>query len=164
MISLKENKRLKELIAYLFFGVLTTLVSFLTYFTVLLVGEYVIGLDPNANEFYTVRVVGEILQWVFSVLFAFFTNKKWVFTDANQNASTLKQLRIFAGSRLITLGIDAFLTFGTVWLLQALGYQEFTVSFIITLSITADLISKEVSSVFVVVINYFISKLLVFKK
>ena len=62
MISLKENKRLKELIAYLFFGVLTTLVSFLTYFTVLLVGEYVIGLDPNANEFYTVRVVGEILQ------------------------------------------------------------------------------------------------------
>ena len=76
---------------------------------------------------------------------------------------TLKQLRIFAGSRLLTLGLDALLTFGTVWILQTAGYKEFTLTFIITLTVTADLISKIVAAVFVVISNYFISKIFVFK-
>ena len=162
-LSLKENKKLRELIAYLIFGVLTTVVSMLIYFVILWVGEHLLALSPEGGAFYYVRIVAEILQWVGGVLFAFFTNKKWVFTEADREVSTLKQLRIFAGSRLLTLGLDALLTFGTVWLLQTAGYKEFTLTFIITLTVTADLISKIVAAVFVVISNYFISKIFVFK-
>ena len=162
-LSLKENKKLRELIAYLIFGVLTTAVSMLIYFIILWAGEHLLALSPEGGAFYYVRIVAEILQWVGGVLFAFFTNKKWVFTEADQEVSTLKQLRIFAGSRLLTLGLDALLTFGTVWILQTVGYKEFTLTFIITLTVTADLISKIVAAVFVVISNYFISKIFVFK-
>ena len=162
-LSLKENKKLRELIAYLIFGVLTTVVSMLIYFIILWAGEHLLALSPEGGAFYYVRIVAEILQWVGGVLFAFFTNKKWVFTEADQEVSTLKQLRIFAGSRLLTLGLDALLTFGTVWILQTAGYKEFTLTFIITLTVTADLISKIVAAVFVVISNYFISKIFVFK-
>ena len=163
-LNLKENKKLRELIAYLIFGVMTTAVSMLIYFIVLLGGEHILLLSPEDANFYYVRLVGEILQWVGGVLFAFFTNKKWVFTEADQSVSTLKQLRIFAGSRLLTLGLDAALTFGVVWLLQNTGYNEFTLSLIImNLTVTADLISKLVAAVFVLISNYFISKIFVFK-
>ncbi len=162
-LGLKENKKLRELIAYLIFGVLTTAVSMLIYFIILWAGEHLLALSPEGGAFYYVRIVAEILQWVGGVLFAFFTNKKWVFTEADQEVSTLKQLRIFAGSRLLTLGLDALLTFGTVWILQTAGYREFSLTFIITLTVTADLISKIVAAVFVVISNYFISKIFVFK-
>ena len=135
----------------------------LIYFIILWAGEHLLALSPECGAFYYVRIVAEILQWVGGVLFAFFTNKKWVFTEADQEVSTLKQLRIFAGSRLLTLGLDALLTFGTVWILQTAGYKEFTLTFIITLTVTADLISKIVAAVFVVISNYFISKIFVFK-
>ncbi len=148
---------------YIVFGVLTTAVSLLIYFIVLEVGEHLLSLSPDSGAFYYVRLVGEVLQWVGGVLFSFFTNKKWVFTEADQSASTVKQLEVFAGSRLVTLGLDAGLTLGTVWLLQTVGYEAFTLKFIISVAVTADLISKAVSAVFVVVINYFISKLLVFR-
>ena len=101
---------------------------------------------------------------IIAVLFAFFTNKKWVFTDADRDVSTLKQLSVFAGGRLVTLGLDALVTFGTVALLQSAGYLEFTVNILISLTVTADLIAELVASVIVVVTNYFISKLFVFKK
>ena len=158
------NKTARELVAYLVFGVLTTAVALLTYFGVLAFGEHVLSIEPTASGFYFVRLAAEILQWVLAVLFAFFTNKKWVFTDADKDVSTLKQLGVFASTRLLTLGLDTLITFGTVWLLQTVGYEEFSVKFLITLNVTADLIAKTIASVAVVISNYFISKLFVFKK
>ncbi len=159
-----ENKRAKEIILYLIFGVLTTVVSMATYFGILWLGESLLAIEPSEDGFYYVRLVAEILQWVFAVLFAFFTNKKWVFTDADKGTSTAKQLSVFASGRLVTLGLDAFVTFGTVWLLQTVGYKELPINVLITFTVTADLIAKAIASVAVVISNYFISKLLVFKK
>ena len=162
----KENKSgtPREIVSYLIFGVLATAVAMVTYFGILWLGEYIFAVDPLKSDFYYVRLVAEILQWIVAVLFAFFTNKKWVFTDADSNAPTVKQLAIFSGGRLVTLGLDALLTFGTVWVLLSSGYVEFSINVLITLNLTADLIAKLVASVVVVVTNYFISKLFVFKK
>ena len=143
---------------------MTTAVSMATYFGILWLGESFINISPSESEFYYIRIVAEILQWIFAVLFAFFTNKKWVFTDADKTTSTAKQLFVFAGGRLITLGLDALVTFGTVAILQSVGYAAFSVNILITVSITADLISKVLAAVLVVIANYFISKLFVFKK
>ena len=156
----------REIIMYLIFGVLTTVVGIGTYTLIFIFAEHGLKLDLSDKGtpiYLTVYLSAQILHWIAAVLFAFFTNKKWVFTEADQEVSTLKQLRIFAGSRLLTLGLDALLTFGTVWILQTAGYKEFTMTFIITLTVTADLISKIVAAVFVVISNYFISKIFVFK-
>ena len=159
-----KNKKAEEIILYLVFGALTTAVSMATYFGILWLGESLLAVSPSESEFYYVRIVAEILQWIFAVLFAFFTNKKWVFTDADKTTSPAKQLSVFAGGRLITLGLDALVTFGTVAILQSAGYAAFSVNILITVSITADLISKVLAAVLVVIANYFISKLFVFKK
>lgn len=151
----------REIITYLFFGVVTTAVSMGVYFAILAIAEYLGGVSPKSPEFNAIRLVAQVLQWVAGVLVAFFTNKKWVFNASGTGASeTARELGTFALGRVGTLGLDTVLTFGTVWALDALGYVPF--KFIIVF--TADLWSKVVASVVVIISNYVISKFWVFKK
>jgi putative flippase GtrA len=159
----KKKERLIEIIAYTVFGALTTAVGMLTYFGILWFGESVLSIAPSSSEFYVVRLLAQILHWIAAVLFAFFTNKRWVFTTADKDVSTAKQLIVFASGRLLTLGLDTVTTLGTVLLLQAIGYEAPIISFIITFTLSADVVSKIVASVFVLIANYFISKIFVFK-
>ena len=158
---MKNKEKLREIVSYLIFGVLTTVVGMGTYFGILLLGEHALHISPDSAEFNAVRVVAQILHWVFAVLFAFFTNKKWVFVDAENDVPIMTQLLKFAASRLATLGLDTVITFGTVWILQALAYQTFS---IIGIPISPDLISKIAASVVVIITNYALSKLFVFKE
>lgn len=154
-------KKYREMITYIVFGVITTAVSMGVYFALLAVFEHVVGVSPDSPEFNAVRLLAEVVQWIAGVLVAFFTNKKWVFeandTGARQTAS---ELLTFSAGRLGTLGLDAVLTFGTVWILDAVGYVPFR----FVLTFTADLWSKVVSAIVVVIANYVISKYLVFRK
>ncbi len=154
-------EKYREIIAYIFFGVVTTAVSMGVYFSILLFAEHVVGISPSEPRFYYARIVSQVLQWIAGVLVAFFTNKKWVF-NANDTTKkeTINQLVSFAVSRFGTFWIDMALTLGTVWMLNSLNYVPFT--FIIIFS--ADLWSKIVASVVVIVANYIISKFFVFKK
>lgn len=154
-------KKYREIITYLVFGVVTTAVSMGVYFAVLAIFEYGFGMSPSEGKFNAVRLLAQILQWIAGVIVAFFTNKKWVFEATDGGAKkTVTELLAFSVGRLGTLGLDTALTFGTVWLLNAVGYQPFK----LVLTFTADLWSKIVSAVVVVVANYVISKYFVFKK
>lgn len=154
-------KKHREIIVYLFFGVVTTAVSMGVYFAILAIAEHFGGVSPDSPSFNGVRLVAQVLQWIAGVLVAFFTNKKWVFEASGTSArETARELGAFALGRVGTLGLDTALTFGTVWLLDAMGYVPF--KFILTF--TADLWSKIVASIVVVISNYVISKFLVFKK
>ena len=151
----------REIITYIFFGIVTTVVSMGVYFSILLVAEYVGNISPEEPVFNAIRLVAQIIQWVAGVLVAFFTNKKWVFNaGGTTKQQTVRELSQFALARVGTLGLDTLLTFGTVWLLGALNYVPF--KFI--LRFTADLWSKIVASVVVMITNYLISKFIVFKK
>lgn len=151
----------REIITYIFFGIVTTAVSLGVYFAILLFAEHIIGISSSEPRFNAVRLVAQILQWIAGVLVAFFTNKKWVFNaGGTTKKETTRELLGFAIARVGTLGLDTVLTFGTVWLLNALNYVPF--KFILTF--TADLWSKIVASVFVIITNYLISKFIVFKK
>ena len=156
----KSKDTLHEIAVYLLFGVLTTVVSMATYFGTLWFGESIMLISPEAAEFNLIRIAAEILQWVLAVLFAFFTNKKWVFKNADSSVSTGAQLLRFSTSRLATLGLDALITLGTVWILQALDYHDIT---LLGFTVSADLIAKLAASVVVVISNYILSKLFVFK-
>lgn len=154
-------EKYREIIVYIFFGVVTTVVSMGVYFACLALAEHAGGMSPTEPEFNAVRLVAQIIQWIAGVLVAFFTNKIWVFRAVGTSRKeTANELLKFSASRLGTLGLDTALTFGTVWILEALAYTPF----VFILEFTADLWSKIVASIVVVITNYIISKYLVFKK
>ena len=148
----------KEIIMYLIFGVSTTLVGLGSYFLILNLGIAIGFTNADGDPTNLLRLVAQILHWVFAVLFAFFTNKKWVFEEAKElTTSTAFQLVEFAGSRLLTLLLDTVVTFGTVWILEAVSYEQFWI-------FTCDVIAKIAAAVLVTIANYFLSKFWVFKK
>ena len=160
---LKKNR---EIIAYLFFGVVTTAVSMGVYFAILAVAEYVLGVSPSEARFNAIRLLAQILQWIAGVLVAFYTNKKWVFTDAEKGRNAgMKQFFAFSGSRVGTYFIEVVINLGVIALLEHLNYRALTFNLIVfSIVLSARLWAKVVSSVVVVISNYFISKWLVFKK
>ena len=127
----------KEIINYLIFGVLTTIVSLLTYY--LLVFTI---LDPNkAIELQ----IANIISWITCVTFAYITNRKYVFNSKNKNI--IKEVIKFYSSRLTTLFLDMILMYIFVTKL------EFN-----------DKIIKIIIQIIIIILNYILSKLLVFKK
>lgn len=159
-------KKHREMLMYLIFGFLTTVVGWSVYYIVLFGGRAIF--DIPAEETTSVRYVAlytaaQIIQWVCAVLFAFFTNRAWVFTEADKSTSLWKQLLPFAGGRVITLGLDYVITFGLTLGLGAL-IPAWTSALLLGKTVNlCELASKVVAAVVVIVCNYVISKLFVFK-
>jgi putative flippase GtrA len=156
-----------EVIKYLVFGVLTTLVGWAVYFSVLLVGKGVLGLpaeDTSSAKYLLVYTVAQVVQWVAAVLFAFFTNRRWVFTDADRDKPIYKQLPVFAGGRLLTFFLDYLITyFGALVLSKLLPVLSSQILLGREWNIN-EIAAKLAAAVVVIIVNYFISKLLVFTK
>ena len=157
-------QKYREIIMYLIFGVLTTVVGFGTYFAVMAGAEKIWG-EVMHNEthatYLAVYFAAQIIQWVAAVLFAFFTNRAWVFTDADRSEGTMgRQLVLFAGSRVASLGLDIAVTYGLT-LLLALWIT--TPPVLLGVSLTPGIIAKVVAAALVIVANYVLSKIFVFK-
>ena len=159
-------KKHRELIMYLIFGFLTTVVGWSVYYVVLLGGRAIFGIpvdETASGRYFALYTAAQILQWVCAGLFAFFTNRAWVFTKADKSVSVWKQLITFAGGRVITLGIDYVITFGlTLGLAALIPAWTAVVVWGKTLNL-CELASKLVASVAVIISNYVVSKLFVFK-
>lgn len=84
----------KEVIMYLIFGVLTTLVNIITYYI-------------STKIFLIDYQISNIIAWIISVTFAFVTNKLYVF-ESKTNDKILKEIISFYSLRLFSLGIDIF--------------------------------------------------------
>ena len=158
-------KKYREIIMDLIFGVLTTVVGFGTYFLIMTGAEKLLHL-PMENEtsgtYITVYMAAQIIQWVAAVLFAFFTNRKWVFTDADRSKGTLpRQLVLFAGSRVASLLLDIAVTYGCTLLLALLITDP---PVILGIALTPGIVAKLIAAVLVIIANYVLSKLLVFRK
>ena len=91
----------KELISYGIVGILTTLVSLISYY--ICVSFF---LDPKNN---IQLQIANIVSWILSVTFAYFTNRKYVFESKETNK--LKECFDFYISRISTLLIDMFMMF-----------------------------------------------------
>ena len=155
----------REILLYLVFGVLTTLVGMGTYFLLLWAAERLLDLAPEAPAYHAVRAVAQVVQWVLAVLFAYVTNKKYVFRVEEGNEG--RRLGGFFAARLFSLGVDSAVTFGTVLVLSAVGYVAFESNFgflPVSIKFSADLWSKVAAAVVVIVVNYLLSKFLVFRE
>ena len=131
----------KEIINYLIFGVLTTLVNLITKYILLFT-----ILNPT-NGFQLQIAI--IISWIAGVLFAYFTNRKFVFESKNENK--LKEFISFVVARIATLLLEMFIMWFFVTLLK-LNSDLYVVIFTL------------VAQVAVVIGNYIFSKLFVFKK
>ena len=156
----------REVLLYLIFGFLTTVVGWSVYYAILFGGRAIFGIpveETASGRYFALYTAAQILQWVCAGLFAFFTNRAWVFTKADKSVSVWKQLITFAGGRVITLGIDYVITFGlTLGLAALIPAWTAVVVWGKTLNL-CELASKLVASVAVIISNYVVSKLFVFK-
>lgn len=131
-------KKYEEIIAYLIVGVLTTLVSWGCQFLWSYIA-YGNPMNPTASQNFWLTTV----NWVSGVIFAFFTNRKFVFKS---NGPMGQEAVKFVTSRISTFFMDLILR-------QIMGALNINV-YVTTLAI----------AVIVTVCNYVFSKLFVFKK
>ncbi len=150
MIKIKELiVKYKELLLYLIFGVLTTLVNLATFwiFTKIL-GE----------ELY---LINNAIAWVIGVVFAFITNKLFVFESKGWSSKTAgKEFIEFVGARLFSFGVEE----GGMWLfIDVLSFGEKSFA-LFGFAITGQIIAKLALAVIVVILNYIFSKFIIFKR
>lgn len=155
-----------EIGRYLLFGVLTTVVAMVSNFGILWGGQYIFDIsDATSGGYFVLYSVAKVVSWLCAVLFAFFTNKRWVFHDErNGSREVARQLCTFFGGRLVTLGLDYLLNYLLLLTLGALSLTFLDGLFGLSLVKYNEMIAWVVTQVAVVVSNYFISKLFVFRR
>ena len=156
-------KKYREIIVYIIVGLMTTAVSYGIRLGVIYGFSPILGIDlaDEGGRAAILRTVAVTVGWVAGVIFAFFTNKSWVFQDkVSGKRAVLIQFGEFTLSRLFTYFVELGLGVGVPALLTAIGYKPFK----IILTFDADLIATGISVVLVTILNYILSKLLVFRK
>lgn len=151
----------REIFRYIFFGVLTTVVSFATYYIFRWIFPNADSVPNFLKWIFNLTAVFSvesntalpvILSWICSVTFAYITNRKWVFeSKARGFGKIAAECASFYGARVLTLFVDIVIMYLMVDLpgISNALYEFF---------------AKAVSSVFVLVLNYVFSKLFVFRK
>lgn len=124
-----------DILSYLFFGGLTTVVNFLVYF-------------PCYHWLNISAAVSNAIAWVVAVAFAYLTNKPFVFRSHDWSWKTVApELTKFVGCRIGSGLLETAIIFVTVDIMSWNG-----------------IVWKVVTAVLVVIFNYVASKLLVFRK
>lgn len=132
---LELYKKYKEVILYLVFGVLSTVINIVSFWLFNDIGH----IDYK---------ISNIIAWALAVIFAFITNKVLVFESTNKNKQeNTKEALSFLIARLFSLVVDMIIMIVMIDMLK-LG----------------NILSKVVANVVVVIINYIFSKFIIFKK
>ena len=125
----------RELILYGVFGVLTTLCNIVCYW----LSARVLGIE---------ELTSTVIAWVLSVLFAYLTNRTWVFQSRAHGARAITwEVLTFFGGRALSGGMDVGIM---ALFVKVLGYD--------------DLLVKILSNILVIILNYVVSKWIVFRR
>lgn len=131
----KLFERYRDVIPYLFFGVCTTFVNIVVYW--ICAHLFSMGIMPST-----------IFAWIVAVLFAYITNRKWVFrSEAKGAVAILRETVAFFGCRLATGIFDWIMMFVLVECLYL-----------------NDLVIKILANIMVIILNYVASKMVIFRK
>ncbi len=131
----------KEVINYLIVGVLTTVVSIVSFaiFQNFALGFSLFGLTVKKY------MVSTVLSWIVAVLFAYVTNRKFVFESHSKKV------------------VSEFIKFVTARIMSLLA-EIVCMYILIDLMHSDEMIAKILVQVLIIVLNYVFSKLFVFKK
>lgn len=123
-----------NVLLYLIVGAMTTVISIGTQY----IAKYA-GLPTEANT---------TISWICAATFAFFANKVWVFmNESKTKRDWISQAAAFYGARLVTYFLE-------------LGFMSFTVRVLEQ----DEYVMKLIAQVFILVLNYLFSKLVIFRK
>ncbi len=157
-------KKLKEILLYLVFGVLTTVVNLIAF---------------SIFKKFTPVLIANVIAWIFAVAFAFFTNKLFVFESKSWKKDiVVKEAASFTGARLFSLGVEElglFLMINVFKLTTALGnfaawclnltkLVKITMPDFLYEKLDGEMMVKIILAVVVIILNYVFSKLIIFKK
>ena len=131
---IKLYKKYKEIINYLIAGILTTIVSILSY-------------EILKNILNIHYIISNILSWIVAVIFAYIINRKYVFESNKQSKQKIKEFISFVSCRILSLLIETLSMYIMVDLIK----------------LNSD-IAKIIAQFIVLVLNYLFSKFLTFKK
>ncbi len=124
----------KEILLYLIFGGLTTLINIVAFYIL--------------RKLHIEMFISNVIAWILSVLFAFITNKIFVFENRNKTTKeNILQVTSFFILRLLSLGVDMGFMYVMV---KVVKFNE--------------MISKVVSNILVIILNYIFSKLFIFRR
>lgn len=128
-------RKWKDQLLYLFFGALTTIVNLVVFYLL------------TENPWKINVTVGNVISIIVAILFAYVTNKIWVFNSKTNGAKELfAEFARFVGGRMSTMIIEV----GGVFLIfNVMGQPK--------------MVAKLITQVIVIIGNYFISKFLVFR-
>lgn len=139
----------KELITYGIFGVATTVVNFVVF----KVADMVLGSD--------LYLLSNVIAWFVSVFFAYVTNKLWVFESKSLKADVvMKEMLSFFAARGFSFIVEEV---GLFLLVDAAGLSDYQLK-VFSFTVPGTMIAKIIVAVVVVIINYFFSKSVIFKK
>ena len=139
----------KEFILYTIFGIGTTIVNFVVYWAML---------NTIGHDHY---LFANVVAWFLSVIYAFITNKKYVFKSSAKDFKTVsKEAMEFGGARALSL---VFEEIGLFLFLDVASVEDFVLNLHI-IQISGAMLVKLLLAVFVIISNYFFSKFVIFKK
>lgn len=145
MDKLKQLWKNREVILYLIFGVLTTVVNYVVYFSC-------------TTIFHLNWSVANVFAWIFAVTFAYITNRIWVFESKKTGVlAIIREIVLFIGCRILSFGFDM----GTMFVCMDLLHME---DWIVNNLPVGEFLAKTLAQGIVVVSNYIFSKWIIFKK
>lgn len=124
---------IRKISKYLLFGILTTLINILVY-----------SLCIKITIHY---LLSNYIAFIISVIFAYITNKKWVFNDSRKKKLIRNEFTNFLGCRIFTLIVESIILYIFISLL---GLNKYGV--------------KILTNIVVIVLNYILSEFIVFQK
>ncbi len=129
----------REVIMYLVFGVFTTVIDFIAFYFAY-------------NSLHIDEMIATAIAWCFAVVFAYITNRIFVFESKEKNkVGILRELSLFLGARLLSLGISELVV---LLMMKILGFD----------GRLGSIVTKLICAVVVVVFNYIASKAVIFRK
>lgn len=131
----KLLNKYKEVVLYCIFGGLTTVINIITYFML--------------SRFFNINyLISNIIAWILSVLFAYITNKIFVFrSKSTEFKYVIKELLAFIGCRLFSGLLDIGIMYIFVDIFK---FNDFII--------------KIIANIIVIILNYVFSKVMIFKK
>jgi putative flippase GtrA len=158
----QEKKR--KLFMYLVSGGLTTAANWIVYilFDLLVQSDMMVTLF--GNEFSLKIAVKQIVGWIVAVTVAYILNR---ITVVRSKGNVIRELFTFAGARVLSfLVLELGVMYLMIWACEAItGQPASTPMFMIaSFAFTYDYLVKLINCVFVVIANYVLSKIMVFRK
>lgn len=145
----KLLEKYRELIIYIVFGALTTLVNYIIHFALR---------SFDANYY-----VALSFAWAGAVVFAYITNKIFVFNSKAKGKEALREFGLFVGARVFSYGLELVISFLFIDLAHADRFV-WELSFTETVVPAGELLVKTFAQIFIVLSNYIFSKSVIFKK